>query len=628
MKNAVPGTWESPLTAEILVETSVRPIFTQLMQGELYWDELRPHEGGRTVVVSQTHGDLLPEPWNASTRVHEMGGLSWTVLEWNNEIGVLFANASDQRLYWKTLTADPVAISPELPEGTSSRYCDMILRGDEIWCIRETVVGHKVERDIISMTSDGQVRVLDNSSHFYAHLRLSPSTNRLAWISWEHPQMPWDGTELRVADIDETGNLVNIRPVAGALDEAVNSPVWASDESLYYLSDASGWWNVWHTNLAGESTHTVQDSTEWASPMWLVGFHWLRILPDGKLVALRGEVEHLKIAIVDPVSRTWLDCSNEMTFWQPLAVEGETIAGVCAGPRKLSTVVTLNASDPNVLHVVRANELPVDQAYYSIPHAVTLPSQNGREVHAFYYAATNPDFTSDDIAPVIVFAHGGPTANVYGVADNGMAWFTSRGFSIVDVNYGGSTGYGQDYRRLLKGQWGVVDTEDIIAVVHGLIEQGLATSDKVLIRGGSAGGFAVLNSLVHSDVFAAGADYFGVADLAGLAEDTHDFESRYLDSLVGPYPERSDLYRERSPLTHADSLSAPVIFFQGLDDPIVPPLQSEAFRDACIRNNLTYKYFEFEGEAHGFKKKQTLMTCAKEELIFYGEVLGFSPHIG
>ena len=627
MRNATPGTWETPLSAEVLVSAAVELSFTQLFRGELYWDERRPHEGGRTAVVSQEFGDLLPEPWSASNRVHEMGGLSWLVTEWNDELGLLFTNKSDQRLYWKIREAEPVAISPESPDGMSIRYCDMLVRRDEIWCIRETNRDHSVERDLVALTRNGQVRVLNDSSHFYAHLRLSPSGDRLAWISWEHPQMPWDGTELRTANIDSAGNLTEVRVLAGAVDEAVNSPVWADDESLYYLSDASGWWNVWHTNLFGERTHVVHDSSDWAYPMWIVGFHWLRALSDGRLAAIRGPVAKLTVALVDPISGTWVDCENELTSWLPLAVEDMSIAAVGAGPRTLPGVAIIDANKPHHVEFVRPSALPVPEEFYSLPQPIVVPSKNDRVVHAFFYPATNPEFTSDDVAPVIVFAHGGPTGNEVGIARTSMAWFTSRGFSIVDVNYGGSSGYGREYRRALNGQWGVVDTEDIIAVVQGLIEQGLAAPDKVLIRGGSAGGFSVLNSLVHSDVFAAGADYFGVAELTSLAVDTHDFESRYLDSLVGPYPECKDLYIERSPLTYADQLNAPVVFFQGLDDPIVPPSQSEAFRDACIRNNIKFKYFEFEGEAHGFRKEETLITCAREELIFYGEVLGFSPYI-
>ena len=627
MKVATPGTWESPLSAELLVSSATEPRFTQWFEGELFWDEKRPSEGGRNVVVSKLHGDLLTHGWSAATRVHEMGGLAWLVTEWNSEKGVLFCNASDQRLYWRAFSSDPIPLTPESDSHSQARYCDMLIRGNEIWCIREVIAGHDVNRDIIAIAQDGSIRSLDGSSHFYAHLQLSPSGGHLAWIAWEHPQMPWDGTELRVADVNDNGLLTNIRTLAGSAQEAVNSPVWIGPDALCYLSDKSGWWNVWRTDLHGSSTHVAPDESEWAYPMWLVGFHWLRLLGDGRVVGIHGPVEKPSVVLLDVESGQWIDCQNDMTFWYPLAVQGQRIAGVGAGHHRLLSVATINPSIPAEITIEHANELPIPSEYFSEPRAITMPSVHGRDVHGFFYPATNPAFTSTEIPPVIVFAHGGPTGHVYGVASTEMAWFTSRGFSIVDVNYGGSSGYGRAYRETLKGQWGVVDTQDIIAMVQGLVASGLADKDRVLIRGGSAGGFAVLNALVHSDVFAAGADYYGVAELTSLAQDTHDFESRYLDSLVGPYPEHIDLYLERSPLTHVNKVSSPLIFFQGLDDPIVPPSQSEAFRDACIQKGIKHKYFEFAGESHGFKKSETLITCAREELLFYGEVLGFTPQV-
>lgn len=627
MATATPGSWTSPLTADLLVASATEPRFTQWFGEELFWDEKRPDEGGRNVVVSRDRGNVLPAPWSAATRVNEMGGLSWLVTHWCGEPGVIFVNASDQCIYWRAFNRDPVAITSELAEGLQARYCDFLIRGDELWCIREIVSGHEVSRDIIAVTREGKIRTLDNSSHFYAHLQLAPSQNRLAWIAWEHPQMPWDETELKTADVDVEGALKNVRVVAGSTEEAVNSPVWSDDDLLFYLSDASGWWNVWSVNTSGVRSHVAPDESEWAYPMWLVGFHWLRMMSDGNVVGIHGPVEHPRVAIVNPQTGQWSDFENDMTFWYPVSVAGSKVAGCAAGPRQLLSVIELDCNNLAALEVVKHSPMPVPAEYFAIPQAVTMPSKDNRVVHGFLYPATNPDYETTELPPVIVFAHGGPTGNVYGIATTEVAWFTSRGFSVIDVNYGGSSGYGRVYRKLLDGQWGVVDTEDIIAMVEGLVSQGLVHKDRVLIRGGSAGGFAVLNALVHSNLFAAGADYYGVAELTSLAHDTHDFESRYLDSLVGPYPERIDLYHDRSPLTHVNNLSSPLIFFQGLDDPIVPPSQSEAFRDACIRRGLKHKYFEFEGESHGFKKAETLITCAREEVIFYGEVLGFVPNV-
>ena len=437
--------------------------------------------------------------------------------------------------------------------------------------------------------------------------------------------MPWDGTQLRIAQIDESGNLFDQKVCAGGATEAVNSPVWSVDGNLYFISDASGFWNVWELDPSHVKRQVLFESAEWAHPMWLVGTHLLRTLDTGQLVGIHGSPALEKIAIIDPVTGNWRDLECELTNFAHLSVNQDQIYAIGGGPKALSVLVELSArgnSSPSIITEVLA---PIDVDFLPIAAAKTFPSENGRTVHAFISPATNPNFESSQLPPVIITVHGGPTANTSGVASIKRAFFTSRGFTVVDVDYGGSTGYGRAYRETLKGQWGVVDTEDILAVVHGLIADGLADPKQVLIRGGSAGGYAVLNGLVHSKVFAAGANYYGVAELTMLAKDTHDFESRYLDSLIGPYPEREDLYVERSPLTYADNLSSPLIIFQGTDDPIVPPSQSQAFRDACVKNGIKHKYFEFEGESHGFRKSQTISTCAIEELKFFGEVLGFVP---
>ena len=625
MAIAQPGTWSSPITPEMLSQAGISLGFTQTFHDDLIWDESRPSENGRNVVVSRKHGDILPTPWSASTRVHEMGGLSWLVCDWKDKTGLLFAEKTDQRIYWKPVGGNPEPVTPESAPGTLARYSDFLVRGSEIWCVREVTEGANTNRDLIAISSSNQIRVIDCTSHFYAHLALSPDQNQLAWISWEHPQMPWDGTELRIAQINADGNLIDQTVFAGSITEAVSSPVWSANGNLYYISDASGFWNVWELDRNQTKRQIVSEAAEWAHPMWLVGTHLLRILDSGELVGIHGSPAHEKIAVVDSETGSWRDLDCELTNFAHLSVYQDHIYAIGGGPKTLSALVELkvdNSASPVTISEVLA---PIDQDFLPVAQALTFPSENGRTVHAFMSPATNPDYESDELPPVIITVHGGPTGNTTGVASIKRAFFTSRGFTVVDVDYGGSTGYGRAYRETLKGQWGVIDTEDILAVVAGLVANGLADPSKVVIRGGSAGGYAVLNGLVHSKVFAAGANYYGVAELTMLAQDTHDFESRYLDSLIGPYPGRKDLYIERSPLTHADNLSSPLIIFQGSDDPIVPPSQSQAFRDACIKNGIKHKYFEFDGESHGFRKSQTITTCAIEELKFFGEVLGFTP---
>ena len=625
MITATPGSWKSPISAQLLASAGVSLGFVQVVAGEIYWDESRPDEGGRTAVVSKTQGDLLPAPWSAVTRVHEMGGLSWLVCNWRGETGLLFSEKSDQRIYWKADNADPIAITPISSTKALARYSDFLIRGQEIWCVREVSNEQKTNRELIAITPAGDIRILDSTSHFYAHLALSPSETKLAWISWEHPQMPWDGTQLRVADITASGQLEAVQVRAGGINEAVNSPVWSDEHELYFISDVSGFWNVWSVDNTGNKKQIFSEAAEWAQPMWLVGARFLRKLPDGRLVGIHGDPANESLVIGDPKTGLLQDCTSELTNFSYVCTSDDQIVAVGGGSKVPQAIIEFVAAQPSSNKIIRQIEIPVDAKYLPVARSVSFPSEAGRKVHAFISPATNPDFESLEIPPVIITVHGGPTAHTTGVASVKRAFFTSRGFTVVDVNYGGSTGYGRAYRETLKGQWGVVDTEDILAVVSGLIEQGLADPKSILIRGGSAGGFAVLNGLVHSKVFAAGANYYGVAELTMLAEDTHDFESRYLDSLVGPYPERKDLYTQRSPLTYAENLTSPLIIFQGSDDQIVPPSQSLAFRDACVRNSIKHKYFEFPGESHGFRKSETITTCAHEELKFYGEVLGFTP---
>ncbi len=620
-QHPIPGFWDSPLTPDILAQAGTRLGFVQSFGDDVFWDETRPSESGRTTVVSRTNGDILPSPWSAKTRVHEMGGLSWLVTVWNSEPGLLFCEATDQRLYWKTVGGEPAPITPESPEGSSWRYCDMLIRGDEVWCIREDDKHGATKRAIVAISRDGRIRVLDDESHFYAHLTLSPDNQTLAWIAWEHPQMPWDGTELRVASITSAGTLHDVRVIAGGLTESVNSPAWDSNNSMYYISDASNWWNLWHVTTDGIRTHVVDDESEWALPLWIVGWNLLRVHANGNVIGMRGNPAARELVSYSPATKAITMFSPQVAEISSISLSTTHIYVVAEHANKLPSIEEFDLAKHQLSQTIKRLESPIDLDYFATPQHLTLPSTDGRVVHAVVHPAHNPDVELIGNAPVIITAHGGPTGHSNAAANLKYAFFTTRGFTVVDVNYGGSTGYGREFRNALRGQWGVVDTQDIIAVAQGLLDQKIVDVDKLFIRGGSAGGFAVLNALTQSSLFSGGADYYGVADLIPLALDTHDFESRYMDSLIGPFPAVEALYKERSPLTHANNISAPLIFFQGLDDPIVPPSQSEAFRDACIANGLKYKYFEFPGESHGFRQASTISLCASEELQFYQELL-------
>jgi len=625
MTVAQPGTWKSPITPEMLSQAGISLGFTQTFQDDVFWDESRPAENGRNVVVSRSNGEILPAPWSATTRVYEMGGLSWLVCLWNGQPGLLFAEKTDQRIYWKPVEGSPEPITPESPSGTLARYSDFLIRGSEIWCVREVIEGAHANRDLIAINNAKQIRVLDSASHCYAHLALSPDEQQLAWISWEHPQMPWDGTQLRLADIDPQGNLVNTKILAGNESEAVNSPVWSNSGKLYFVSDASGFWNVWESDTKGSTRQLVSESAEWAHPMWIVGTHLLRILDSGELVGIHGNPAQEKIAVIDPNTGIWRDLECNLTNFEHLSVYQDRIVAIGGGPKILSALVELTATSTTNPEVIAQVNVPIDQAFLPVPQALSFPSQNGRNVHAFMSPATNPNYESSELPPVMITVHGGPTGNTTGVASIKRAFFTSRGFTVVDVDYGGSTGYGRAYRETLKGQWGVVDTEDILAVVNGLISTGIAAVDHIVIRGGSAGGFTALNCVVHTDLISAGAVYYGISDLQMLWQEAPEFRKAYFEDLVGKFPMDRHLYLERSPKAHFEKLRTPLLIFQGAEDSIVTPSQSQVVRDACIKNGIKHKYFEFEGESHGFRKSQTITTCAIEELKFFGEVLGFVP---
>ena len=606
-------------------------MWSQAMGDDLWWDEVRPSEGGRSLVVSRHQGDILKAPWSAKSQVHEYGGISWLGLMLDGKAMLAFVNKADQRIYITEPKGEPRPLSPESPAGQSHRYIEMIAVGDEIWCIREVHIEGRVERDLVALSLKpegvGSLRSLESSSHFYAHPRLSADGRYLAWIAWEHPQMPWDGTELRVAQVSN-GQLINVRVLAGDVQTSCLSPEWGPNNALYFICDKSGWWNLWQVDLKCKLTHLIEEATEWGFPLWQLGMRALSVLPDGRVLSVHGAVDARKIVRVDPQTRAMQDLNSELTDFKPsLSVSSSKAYAVGASGKVVSELIEIDLNTWQVSNVVSSLEAPVHESFFPSPHEISVVRADGRKVFAILHAAHHPEFEPSEKPPLMVVVHGGPTANSSATLSMKYAYFTSRGISVVDVNYGGSTGYGRQYRNLLRGQWGVVDCEDVLTVVESLVAQGVCAADKVVIRGGSAGGFTVLNALVHSKSFAAGASYYGVADCTTLATDTHDFESRYLDTMIGAYPAEKDLYIARSPITHVNQLSSPLILFQGLDDKVVPPSQSEAFRDACAAKGLKHAYVAYEGEGHGFRQASTIVSSLETELKFYGEVLGFEPQL-
>jgi dipeptidyl aminopeptidase/acylaminoacyl peptidase len=644
------GEWPSPITAADVARAGRRIGYPTTANGELWWQEGRPEEGGRVIVAHRsadgTVTDLLPAPWSARTRVHEYGGRSYLPVPQPAAAGhaIVFANYSDQRLYTadgnqppRPLTPDPATADPG-PSGL--RYADFVLSPDrsEVWCVQERHVSGKVTRAIVAVPLDGSasddpvaIRELVTGWDFYAYPTPSPDGERLAWICWNHPLMPWDGTELRVAQISG-GTPGKGRLIKGGPRESVLAPFWRDATSLYVVTDWTGWWNIYQVGLTGGPPQALYPAEEeFAGPLWNLGARPFAVLGDGRLAVTHGQGGN-RLGLLDPETSELTDLDLPLTeFVRALSADGTTIAAVAGGPTQPLSVVTVDAATSR-LEVVRSelDDLP-GSAYLPVPRPVEFEGRYGRSVHAVMYPPSNPDAVGPEgeRPPYVVWVHGGPTGTVTGLLDLEKAYFTSRGIGIIDVNYGGSTGYGRLYRERLRRQWGVVDVEDAEAAALWLVADGLADPARLAIRGGSAGGWttlaAVTSSASGNNTFGAAVSYYGVADLSGFVAQTHDFESRYLDGLIGSLPGFAGIYAERSPVGHVSDATCPVLLLQGLDDPIVPPQQSEVIASELAAHGIRHAYIAFEGESHGFRKAETITASLEAELSFYGQVLGFTP---
>ena len=654
------GEWRSPIDGSDVARKQVGLAFPAIDDAGVWWQESRPEEGGRIAVVRQgpdgVRHELLPMPWNARTRVHEYGGKSYLPLP----DGFVFANFADQRLYRCAGSGAPEPLTPAPDGETADRFADFVVSpgGDEVWCVRERHgAGARITRAIVAVPLDGSgtddptaIRVLVSGSDFYAYPAPSPDGTRLAWICWDHPLMPWDGTELRVTALDGAGPVsdkAEQQLLMGCDTESVLAPVWRDDRSLYVISDRSGWWNLYVADLLAFPRALCPREEEFAGPLWQLGLRPYAVLGDGRLAVAYGTGE-TRLGVLDPDSGrlTDLDLPYQV-FVSGVSAAGQAVATIAGGPTVPTTVIGVEvpaaggaAQAPVVRELSRsAGSLP-DPAYLPVPRAARLTGPSGSVVHAIVYPPANPAFRGPEgeRPPYIVWVHGGPTSQVVPRLDLEKAFFTSRGIGIIDVNYGGSSGYGRAYRERLRGQWGIVDVADAMTAALALAESGEADGKRLGIRGGSAGGWTALaavtsgigvlggpNGSREGGVFAAAASYFGVADLRGFAEHTHDFESRYLDGLIGPLPECEALYAERAPVGHVNDATCPVLLLQGLDDPVVPPAQSESIAADLAAHGIPYAYIAFEGESHGFRKAENIVASLEAELSFYGQIMGFTP---
>ncbi len=626
------GSWASPLTPERLTEGTVRLADLWASDEDVWWLESRPAEAGRQVVVRRspegTTEDVVPEGFSARTLVHEYGGASYTVMPPHL---LVFSNFEDQRL-WAVEPGGgaPRPMTPEPPEPAAWRYADAraVPGTDWLVAVRERHNGPRaldVVNDVVAVPlGGGEPTEVITGRDFFAAPRPSPDRSRLAWLTWDHPNMPWDGTELWVADLrtDRGGAPVvtGARKVAGGLDESVSQPRWSPDGRLHWVSDRNGWWNLY----AEPDQMLAPRAAEFSGPDWVFGQSTYVFLEDGRLVASWAEGGFDHVGVVEADGGGLRGLSVPFTHIAALHPLGDRLVAIAASIVDPPAVVTIGLDGTSeVMHRSRGSDL--DPAWISRPEPITFPTSDQAVAHALWYPPTNPEFTGPpgEKPPLIVMSHGGPTSATSSALNLGIQFWTTRGLGVVDVNYRGSTGYGRDYRRALEGRWGVVDVNDCVAAAHYLVERGDADGSRLIIRGGSAGGFTTLAALTFRDAFAAGASLYGVADLGALAADTHKFESRYLDRLVGPWPEAADRYRERSPLYSADRLSCPVILLQGAEDKVVPPAQAEVMVDALRTKGLPYAYVVFPGEQHGFRRADNIRRAAEAELSFYAQVLGF-----
>ena len=654
VKIAPYGTWISPITAEAVAGASGGPRWADLHDGQAWWVELRPSEGGRLALmradITAPGGApvaVLPVPWNARNRLHEYGGRPWTVLGSGSgaDARVAFTEWADQRIYLAdpnipAADVDPVPLTPvpERPHGY--RYGDLLPSpdGTEVWCVRETVTGDRptdIRRELVAVPASGAaatdpaaVRVLAASHHFLTGPKASPDGKRVAWIGWNHPNMPWDGTELCVADVKDDGTFGDHQVLAGGATEAVCQVEWDSADELLALTDPTGWWNLYRITLDGRATNLAPCEEELGGPLWTVGPRWFVKVSPGRFVVLR---QH-KLALLDEAAGTVVDIAVDLPSWAgQLGAADGIITSVAAGPLTEDAVVRFDLAAGELTALTgQSPELP-DPAYLPMPEHRTFTDERGRPIPAFVYPPTNPDFTAPEgeLPPYVVHVHGGPTGSFSPELELTLAYFTSRGIGVVAVNYGGSVGYGREFRERLREQWGVVDVADCAAVARALGAEGSADPRRLAVRGGSAGGWtsaASLTSELSREVYRCGTVMFPILDLAGWTAEggqTHDFESRYVEGLVGTLPEHADRYAERSPARHADRLAGPVLMLQGLDDQICPPVQADEFMANLDGSGIPHAYLTFDGEQHGFRKAETIRTTLEAELSFYGQVLGF-----
>ncbi|HBY99107.1 MAG TPA: peptidase [Chloroflexi bacterium] len=628
-KQVVPyGSWESVISAEV-VAASPHGWIGQLYaeREELYALRIYPDQGGRGVVARMRDDrhfkDITPVPFYVRTRVYEYGGKCFAV----KDRVIYFSNFPDDRLYRQQPGRTPEPITAAGP----MRYAGMVIDHDRnrLICIREDRSSDGEPRHTIAavhLAGDEFGTVLFDQADFVAFPALSPDGRRLAWVAWNHPHMPFYSSSLWVADVDEDGSLTNVQQIVPERDESITDPRWSSDGTLYFCSDRSNWWNLyrWRDN---QITPVCPMEAELGNPFWNIGLNIYRFLSPSRVVALYNDRGTWHVGLIDTERGHLQEISTEYTFLLRLEVIDATAYLVAASPTRPRQLVRLDLASGRTEVLDSSVHYTIPNRYISSPVHLAYPTDHGRTAYGFYHSPQNPNFEGPEgeLPPLIVECHGGPTGSTKHALDMGIQFWTSRGFAVLAINYGGSAGYGREYRNRLRGQWGIVDVADAVNGARYLVEQGLVDGNRTIIRGGSAGGFTTFAALAFRDFFQAGSSHFGISDLETWHRETHKYESHYCETLIGPYPEQRQRYRDRSPVNRADAIDVPMILFQGLDDKVVPPNQSRFIVDALRRRGVPVVYVEFEGEAHGFRRFETNVHTLQAELAFFGHVLGFVP---
>ncbi len=616
------GSWPSPISVDDMTKHSVGLGEIQAFDGIVYWIEMRPEENGRYVIVAddgKEQRDMNPAPYNARTRVHEYGGGSYLVCE----AGIFFVNFKDQQIYLIS-SGD---IKP-LTHEEHSRFADLVydVSHKRLIAVCEThTEGQEAANSIAAIDLvSGELTTLVSGAYFYSSPRLDNTDSRLSWIQWNHPNMPWDDTQLCIADINEKGLLENIQALTTGKNESVIQPIWSPDNQLYFVSDRNGWWNIYR-HEDGQQVCLYEIEAECGVPQWSFGESNYVFVDEQTIVVNYSSLGVNHLARLNLIDNKFASINIDATDIESLTFDNDTLYYLSANPNRPPSICSYDFKEEKQTILKRSNELSFNDADISVGEAIQYESESGHSSHAFYYAPTHSEYTGldNELPPLIVMSHGGPTGQAHNGIKMVIQYFTTRGFAVVDVNYGGSSGYGRAYRQCLNSNWGIVDVQDCSAAALYLAQIGKVDRERLAIRGGSAGGFTTLASLTFTDVFKVGASHYGVSDLTALAKETHKFESRYLDNLIGPYPETKKLYEQRSPINATDKLSCPVIFFQGLEDKIVLPNQAEMMVDSLKEKNIPVVYLAYEGEQHGFRQAKNIQKTLKSELAFYAYVFNF-----